>query len=45
MLKKNSFHEPLRQFQPNLAGNMPGMGFRFVQIKGMNKESSKIFLS
>jgi len=50
MLKKVSFQEPLGQFQPNLAGNIPGgWGFRFVQIKGLNKEhfnkSSKIFFS
>jgi len=31
----NSSHEPLGQFQPNLAGNMPGgWGFRSVQMKG-----------
>jgi len=35
MLKKSS-QEPQGQFQPNLAGNMPGgWGFRFVQIKGL----------
>jgi len=29
-----SSQEPLGQFQPNLAGNMPGgWGFRFVQVK------------
>jgi len=34
MLKK-SFQEPLGQFQPNLAENLPGgLGFRFVQVKG-----------
>jgi len=33
MLKKSS-QEPLGQYQPNLAENMPGgWGFRFVQIK------------
>jgi len=33
MLKKYSFQEPLGQFHPNLAWNMPGRwGFRFVQI-------------
>jgi len=31
-----SSQEPLGQFQPNLAENMPrGWGFRFVQIKGL----------
>jgi len=36
MLKKSSSQEPLCQFQPNLAENMPwGWGFRFVQIKGL----------
>jgi len=47
---KISFQEPLGQFQPNLAGNMPGgWGFIFVQIEWLNKEnfdkSSKIFSS
>jgi len=33
-LQKSSSHEPLGQFQPNLAGNMVGgWEFRFVQIK------------
>jgi len=36
MLKKSSSQEPLGQFQPNLAENMPGgWGFGFVQIKGL----------
>jgi len=31
MLKKSSFHEPLGQYQPTLAENMPGgWGFIFV---------------
>jgi len=35
MLKQSSSQEPLVQFQPNLAENMPGgWGFRFVQIRG-----------
>jgi len=34
MLKKSS-QEPLGQFQPNLAENMPGgWGSRFIQIRG-----------
>jgi len=50
MLKKSSSQESLDQFQPNMAGNILGRwGFRFVQIKGLNKEnfnkSSKIFFS
>jgi len=50
MLKKSSSQEPLSQFQSNLERNVPGgWGFRFVQIKGLNKEhfdqSSKIFFS
>jgi len=36
MLKKSSSQEPLGQFQPQLAGNMPGKWkFRHVQIKGL----------
>jgi len=36
MFKKSSSQEPLGQFQPNLVGNMlGGLGFRFVQIKGL----------
>jgi len=36
MLKKPSSQEPLRQFQPNLAGNLlGGWGFRFIQIMGL----------
>jgi len=34
MLKKNSFQELLGQFQPNLAGNMPGMGIQICSNKG-----------
>jgi len=42
MLKKYSSQEPLSQFQPNLAENMPGgWGFRVVQIKGPNKGQNK----
>jgi len=34
MLKTSSSQEPLGQFQPNLAENMPGgWGFRFDQTK------------
>jgi len=36
MLKISSSQEPLGQFQPNLAENMPReWEFRFVQIKGL----------
>jgi len=36
MLKKSSSQEPLGQFQPNLAENIPGgWGFRIVQTKGL----------
>jgi len=36
MLKKSSSQEPLGQFQPNLAENMPGgWGFRCFQTKGL----------
>jgi len=36
MLKKSSSQEPLGQFQPNLAENLPrGWGFRFALIFGM----------
>jgi len=42
------FQDPLGQFQPSLAGNIPGgWGFIFVQIKALYKDnfdkSSKIF--
>jgi len=32
----STYQDPLGQFQPNFAGNMPGgWGFRFIQIKGL----------
>jgi len=40
MLLKKKIQEPLGQFQPKLAGNIPGgWGIIFVQIKGLNKEN------
>jgi len=39
-LQTTSSQEPLVQFQPKLAGNIPGgWGFSVVQIKGQNKEN------
>jgi len=36
VIKKSSSQEPIGQFQPNLAENMPDRWeYRFVQIKGL----------
>jgi len=36
MLKKSSSQEPIREFQPNMAGNMFGRWeFRYIQRKAL----------
>jgi len=49
MLKKILFKNPMANFNQTWQETCLGWGFRFVQIKGLNKEnvdtSSKIFFS